>query len=144
MQLCREMNKRPKRRKYLLIALAAGLPVALLLVGVLVFQLLGYYFYSTGVPHDPADHGYTPIEEVTEAKGGFVMRRYRIKAHWLARYLAGNPHQRTDDGYDTVIVISDWSGEMIARLSHWDGELKVIVTPAGVTGPDGMDWKAPP
>ena len=105
------MNKRPKRRRHLLIALAAGLPIALLLFVVLVIQFLGYYFYSTGGSHDPADHGYTPIEEVTEAKGGFVMRRYRIKAHWLARYLAGNPHQRNDDGYDTVIVISDLSGE---------------------------------
>jgi len=116
--------------------------IAVVLIGLLVAEIIGYYLYSIGSPHDPKSKGYKAVEEITEEESGFVMRRYRIKAHWLARFLSGNPHQRSDDGYDAVVVISDLSGEMLARMSHWDGNLNVTVKPEGVTSPNGIDWKA--
>lgn len=137
------MKRLPKRFKRFLIVLSVMLALFLIPVGLLVIQLAGYYL-SIGSPHDPAVLGYSPTEVVAESTGGFVMSRYRIKAHWLDRFLAGNPHQRNDDGYDAVIVITDLSGDMIARISHWNGNPKIVVTPAGITGSDGIEWKAAP
>ena len=135
----------PKRSwKRLLIGLAGGTLFAVVLVGLLGYLLFDYYRYSIGSPHDPRAHGYIPVEEVTEATGGFVMSRYRIKAPSIQRFLSGNPHQRDADSYDSVVVITDLSGDMIARIGHWDGNLKLVVTPSGVTGPSGIDWKAAP
>jgi hypothetical protein len=131
-------------RKRIVITLCVTVPLLLILGGFLIISLFGYYTYSIGGPHDPAAHGYAPTEVVTETTGGFVMNRYRIKAHWLARFLAGNPHQQSDDGYDTIIVITDLSGDMIARLSHWNGNPKIVVNPAGITGTNGIEWKAVP
>jgi hypothetical protein len=138
------MNKPKRSWKRLLTGLAAFVLFAVVLVGFLGYLLFDYYLYSIGSPHDPREHGYIPVERVTEATGGFVMSRYRIKAPRIQRFLSGDPHQRNDDGYDTVVVISELSGDMIARLGHWDGNLKLVVTPSGVTGPGGIDWKVAP
>ncbi|MEM7602264.1 MAG: hypothetical protein AAF357_12715 [Verrucomicrobiota bacterium] len=132
------------KRMGIYIALGISLPAFLILAVSLLASLAGYYLRSIGSPHDPAEHGFTPAEVVSEAAGGFVMNRYRIKAHWFARYFGGNPHQRTDGGYDTIIVITDLSGKMIARISHWNGNPTVVVTPEGITTTDGIEWKAAP
>ena len=136
------MKRHPWKR--ILSGVAFGLVLAMALIGFIVFHLVEYYYYSIGSMHNPADYGYTPVQEVTEAKGGFVMRRYRIKGPLLQKVLSGNPHQSRDDGYDSVIVISDLSGDMIARISHWEGNPTIVVTPAGITGPSGIVWKAAP
>ena len=138
------MTKPRRAWKRLAVGLAVGAVSVVVLLGFLGFLLFDYYLYSIGSPHDPREHGYTAVEEVTESAGGFIMRRYRIKAPRLQRALSGNPHQRTDDGYDSIIVISDLSGDMIARISHWEGNPKLVVTPAGVTGPSGINWSAAP
>ncbi|MEO0414721.1 MAG: hypothetical protein AAF226_07195 [Verrucomicrobiota bacterium] len=126
------------------LTLCVVLSMVLSVAGFLVISLAGYYLRSIGSPHDPAAHGYTPTEVITEPAGGFVMNRYRIKEHWLERYLAGKPHQQRGDGYDTIIVITDLSGDMIARISHSNGNPKIAVTPAGITGTGGIKWKGVP
>ncbi len=138
------MTKPRRVWKRLAVGLGVGVVGTVALLGISGFLLFDYYLYSTGSPHDPREHGYTPVEEVTQPAGGFIMRRYRIKAPRLQRALTGNPHQRTDNGYDSIIVISDLSGDMIARIGHWDGNPKLVVTPAGVTGPSGINWSAAP
>ena len=98
--------------------------------------------HVVGSPHDPAADGHVPVESFTEGKGGFRVDRFTIKVPWLARRLSGNPQERSDGGYDSVIVVSDHSGRMLARMSHWDGDVKLVVGPDGVRGPDGFEWLA--
>ena len=107
---------------------------------------VGLLLFATGcwyLPHDPAEHGYKPLEEVVQKEGKFIMRRYKVKSPLLRRMSSGNSNRRAArDRYDTVIIVSDLKGRMLAHIGHVKTDLKIEVSPEGIWFEERFVWKS--